>query len=227
MATPLRIGVLIVPPIQLLDIAPIDLFAMLSRSYFEDCKLPQPLLDLAIPDSGLSITYIAHTGPSSSSSLSSNNPTQSQKLGPPAPTTAHLNLEITAGLDDPRVLPGELDILMIPGPPPGMQIPEVVCEFVRAHVEKGVDLLTICTGIFVAAEAEVLNGKTATGSRGIMDVLEKRYQAVKWVDRRWSRDGRVWTAGKLFSLFCISLGPLFVRLFWGLLSTCWIVSCAS
>jgi transcriptional regulator GlxA family with amidase domain len=108
-----------------------------------------------------------------------------------------------------------------------MQIPEVVCEFVRAHVEKGVDLLTICTGIFVAAEAGVLNGKTATGSRGIMDVLEKKYQAVKWVDRRWSRDGRVWTSGKLFSLFCICLGPLFVRLFWGLLSTCWIVSCAS
>jgi transcriptional regulator GlxA family with amidase domain len=176
---PVHIGVLIVPPIQLLDVAPIDLFAMMTTEYFEACHLPQSLLDTSIPTSDLTITYI------------------SADPATLAPTTASLGLGINTGLDDPAVAPGKLDILLIPGPPPGMHIEEPVLDFVRAHVGKGVDLLTICTGIFVAAAAGVLDGKHASGPRGLTDILTKSHPKVKWEDKRWWNDGRVWTSGML------------------------------
>jgi transcriptional regulator GlxA family with amidase domain len=179
---PLNIGVLVVPPIQLLDIAPIDLFAMMTTEYFKACNMPQPLLDLAIPTSDLKITYISASGPSST-----------------AETTAYLGLAINAKLDDPTVAPGKLDILMIPGPPPGMVVEEPVLAFVRAHVQSGVDLLTICSGVFVAAQAGVLDGKHATGTRGVADMLARDYPAVKWEDKRYWNDGRIWTSGTYHS----------------------------
>jgi len=186
---PLHIGVLIVPPIQLLDIAPIDLFAMLSQPYFEACNLPPSLVALAIPASDLKITYISASGPTST-----------------AETTASLGLAINAGLDDPAVAPGKLDILLIPGPPPDLQVDELVLEFVRQHVKSGVDLLTVCTGFNVAAQAGVLDGKHATGTRGVTDLLAKKFPAVKWEVKRWVVDGRTWTSGKSHVFFfCLSL----------------------
>ncbi|PVH99910.1 ThiJ/PfpI family protein [Periconia macrospinosa] len=173
---PLRIGVLVVPPIQLLDISPIDLFAMMCTSYFEACKLPQPILDLAMPDSDMTIAYIS-------------------KSADPSPTTARLGLQINATLTDPKVAPGSLDILMIPGPPPGLKPEQEVLDFVRAHVEKGVELLTICSGVYVAAYAGVLDGKRATGTRGIQDHLDKEFPKVHWQDARYVRDGKVWSSG--------------------------------
>ncbi|KAF2020293.1 class I glutamine amidotransferase-like protein [Aaosphaeria arxii CBS 175.79] len=175
---PLRIGVLIVPPIQLLDISPIDLLAMLKRSYFEACNRPAELVAQAIPDEDLQITYISLSGPSTSAS-----------------TTAALDLKVDAGLDDPSVAPGKLDILLIPGPPPGLRPEEEVLDFVRAHVESGVELLTICTGVFVAAFAGVLNGKRATGTRGVKGLLEESFKEVKWEDKRYVNDGKIWTSG--------------------------------
>ncbi|KAF2732901.1 class I glutamine amidotransferase-like protein [Polyplosphaeria fusca] len=175
---PLRIGVLIVTPIQLLDIAPIDLFSMLKRDYFEACKFPPPLLDISIPTKDLEIIYIGASGPNTH-----------------AETTANLSLQINAGLDDARVAPGALDILLIPGPPPRTKPEEEVLDFVRSHVKAGVELLTICTGIWVAGYAGVLDGKRATGSRGVMDMLQKDFPAVKWEDKRYVHDGKLWTAG--------------------------------
>jgi len=174
-----HIGVLIVPPIQLLDIAPIDLFAMTSEEYFKACNLPKPLVDIAIPDADFKITYIAHTGPESKS-----------------PTTAHLRLSIDAGLDDDQVKPGKLDILMIPGPPPAMKPPEEVLQFVRDHVVAGVELLAICTGVFVAGYSGVLDGKRASGPRGVLNLLKKECPKVQWAEQRYVQEGKIWTSGK-------------------------------
>ncbi|PSN72221.1 ThiJ/PfpI family protein [Corynespora cassiicola Philippines] len=173
-----HIGVLIVPPIQLLDIAPVDLFSMTTKSYLRVDNLPDSIVDAAFPDSSVKISYISLSGP-----------------GTLAQSTPGLGLGITHGLDDPEVAPGKLDILMIPGPPPGLKPAEEVLEFVRKQVSAGVDLITVCTGGFVAGYAGVLDGKVATGTRGVMDLLEKEFPKVKWVDKRYVRDGRVWTSG--------------------------------
>lgn len=175
---PFHIAILIVPPIQLLDIGPIDLFSMLIRSYFTACNFPAPLIASAIADANLRLTYVSPDGPNSV-----------------ADTTAHLGLYIDAGLDDAVVGPGKVDLLMIPGPPPGLRPSEDVLRFVRSHVEAGVELMTICSGVFVAAYAGVLDGKKATGTRGVMDMLEREFPKVEWVDKRYMRDGKIWSSG--------------------------------
>ncbi|KAF2475417.1 ThiJ/PfpI family protein, partial [Lindgomyces ingoldianus] len=177
---PLHIGVLVVGGIQLLDLSPIDLFAMLTTDYLKACNLPPAITSHGIPSSELKITYIASTG-----------------AGSLAPTTPNLKFHIDAGLDDESVKPGKLDILMIPGPDPNKVPEEPALEFLRKHVEKGVEVLTICTGIFVAGHAGILDGKNATGGREIVDMmLKKQFPKAKWRDDvRWTTDEKLWTAG--------------------------------
>lgn len=86
-----------------------------------------------------------------------------------------------------------------------MRPDEAVLEFVRKHVESGVDLLTICSGVFVAGFAGVLDGKVATGTRGVQDMLEKNFPKVKWEDKRYVNDGRIWTSGKHSVSRCLRL----------------------
>ncbi|KAF2817000.1 class I glutamine amidotransferase-like protein, partial [Mytilinidion resinicola] len=158
----------------LVDISPIDLFGMLTPEYLTACGLPAPLLALGIP---ITITYISPTGDS------------------PAPCTASAGIRIDASIASPGVQPGKLDILFIPGPDPSAVPQEPELEFVRGHVAKGVDLLIVCTGQFVAGYAGVLDGRVATGPRGLLGRLKGEFEEVRWVERRWVRDRGVWTSG--------------------------------
>lgn len=86
---------------------------------------------------------------------------------------------------------------MIPGPDPGIVPEKEVLEFVRRHVEAGVTLLTVCTGVMVAGYAGVLDGKRASGPRPLIDmILTKKFKEVKWEDKRWSVDGNIWSSGE-------------------------------
>jgi len=35
----------------------------------------------------------------------------------------------------------------------------------------------------------------ATGPRGLVGVLREKFEKVEWVEKRWTRDGNVWTSG--------------------------------
>ncbi|KIW19347.1 hypothetical protein PV08_03642 [Exophiala spinifera] len=175
-ATSLRVGMLLVPPVQLLDASPIDLFGMLSPEYLKACGLPQPLLDLAIP---VSLHYISQSGPNSYASM-----------------TSDATLPVTDSLTSPGVQPGQLDVLLIPGPDPSLVPDAAVVDFIRAHQKKGTtDFLVICTGSFPAGYAGLLDGKKVTGPRGLVPKLKQKFPAANFVDRRWERDGRLWTSG--------------------------------
>lgn len=96
---------------------------------------------------------------------------------------------------------------MIPGPPPGMRPEEEALEFVRKHVDAGTDIATICSGIWVAAFAGVLDGREATltvRTGALVDALEGQFPDVKWMDRRYGVDrsgpADLWTAGMLLVL---------------------------
>ena len=140
---------------------------------------PPSLLSLSLPDSSLKITYISPSGPHT-----------------PCPTTALVNLATNASLDDPDVAPGKLDLLFIPGPDPRIVPEESVCAWVRAHVQRGVELLTVCTGIYVAGYAGVLEGKVVSGPRGLAGVLREKFPGARVVDRRYVQDGKIWTSGE-------------------------------
>ena len=177
MATSLTIGVLLIPPVQLLDAATIDPFGMLTPEYLNACGLPVHLTKLAIP---VSIRYIAASG-----------------QGTQVETTSSASLPVTDGLKSPAVQPGKLDALLIPGPDPNLVPDEDVLSFIRAHKDAGkTAFLVVCTGSFPAGYAGLLDGKRVSGPRGLLPQLKKKFPAAKFVERRWERDGNVWSSGE-------------------------------
>lgn len=185
-ATSLRVGVLIIPPVQLLDAAPIDLFGMCSPEYLQATSLPKPLLQLAIP---VSIHYISASGPDTSAEL-----------------TANAFLRVTASLSSPEVQPGNLDTLLIPGPDPNLVPDDQYLDFIRAHDKAGqTDILVICTGSYAAGYAGILDGKRVSGPRGLLPELKKKFPKVNYVERRYETDGRLWSAGMIILYFLVQI----------------------
>jgi putative intracellular protease/amidase len=183
--TPLKIGLLLPSPtpIQLLDLSAIDLLYMTTATYLSSCPmLPKPLLSQSRP---CTIDYISASPPGSLHACTSN-----------------LSVRTTASLSDPAVAPGQLDLLLVPGPAPGIVPGEEVLAFLRAHFEAGAHVLGICTGVFVCGYAGILEGKWVTGPRALIPMLREKFPgAEKWDEsRRVVKDGRVWTCGMLPSL---------------------------
>jgi transcriptional regulator GlxA family with amidase domain len=180
----LRIGVFIPSGAQLLDMSPIDVFAMLHPKYLTACQLPAPLVALGIPST---IHYISV--PSSGAYIE---------------LTAGALLKITKTINDPEVQAGNLDILLVPGPDPSTVFDKEVLDFVRAHAgwrgENGTatDVLSVCTGCILLAQSGILAGRIANGPRGIISKLRTDFPDTKWVDdKRWVKDGNVWSSGKI------------------------------
>ena len=172
----LRVGILLIPPVQLLDASSIDAFGMLTPSYLAACGLPAPLVNLAIP---VSIHYISASGQGTHASM-----------------TASATLPVTDSLNSPAVQPGQLDVLLIPGPDPNLVPDEPVLDFIRAHQKADqTDFLVICTGSYPAGYAGLLDGKRVTGPRALVPKLSEKFPQAKFVERRWERDGRLWSSG--------------------------------
>lgn len=181
----LRIGVLILPPSQLLDVSPIDLFGMLTREYLEACRLPAPLLALGIP---VEIHYISATAIPQPESTASLEVTLAE-------CTANAALRVTATIHDTALAPGKLDIILIPGPDPSLDPPQGMGKFIRNHFDTGCVIMSVCTGIFPLAASGVLKGKKATGPRALLSGLRKKYPETVWSDKRWCKDGNIWSSG--------------------------------
>jgi hypothetical protein len=200
-ALPLRIGVLILPPIQLLDAAPIDLFGMLTKEYLEACLLPAPLTALGVPVEIHYISAIPFPPSPVASSLPLPPETSDTKETSSIPSThicectSHAGLRLTSTIHSAVVALGKLDLILIPGSDPTLEAPEEMGEFIRNHVDHGAVVMSVCTGIFSLAASGVLNGKKATGPRGILTGLRTRFGEVEWVERRWMKDERIWTSG--------------------------------
>lgn len=44
-----------------------------------------------------------------------------------------------------------------------------------------------------------LQGKTATAPQFMLDMVRKAAPDTNWVEKRWARDGKVWTSGTLLN----------------------------
>lgn len=51
----------------------------------------------------------------------------------------------------------------------------------------------------LALKAGILDGKKATGPRLFLDSLRKEGPGTEWLERRWVRDGKIWTSGALLN----------------------------
>ncbi|KAJ3529771.1 hypothetical protein NM208_g9609 [Fusarium decemcellulare] len=154
----LRIGVFIPSGAQFLDVATVDVLASMSKEYLGHLPmLPAHIGDMA---PSTKITYIT-----------------SPTLFPDVPLTADLSIRATHTFEDQDVAPGQLDIVVVPGP------------------HRRPNVLSVCTGILLCGAAGILKGKTASGPRGLQDVVLKRHPEVKLVGEkyRWVQDGNLWS----------------------------------
>lgn len=200
-----RIGVYVPGSTQLLDLACIDVFHMMSKEYLSVIPmLPKHIVDMA---PSVQIVYITSSSSSSSAPVAK----------PPQPEpkmvllTSDLNIRATHDIGDAEVQPGTLDIVLVPGPDPGATWEKPVLDFLAAHARhETTDVLSICTGIFLCGAAGLLDGRTACGPRGLQDMVKQRHPTVKLVGEkyRWIQDGNFWSSGE----FLPSLSPFFIPL---------------
>jgi putative intracellular protease/amidase len=67
-----------------------------------------------------------------------------------------------------------------------------VLSWLRQHVTPDTTLLTICGGSWVAADAGLLDSRTATTHRNLFATLDRQHPDVRWVQgERWVEDGNV------------------------------------
>lgn len=180
-AKQVRIGVFIPSGAQALDVATVDVLAVMSKEYLGILPmLPAHMAELA---PSVTISYIT-----------------TPEQGPEIPLTANMTIKATHSYEEPEVAPGQLDIVIIPGPDPFDPLEEGGLKWLRAQFETpGVDILSVCTGLYICGAAGILKGKTASGPRGLQDDLIKKFPGVKLVGEkyRWVQDGNLWSSGEL------------------------------
>lgn len=104
-----------------------------------------------------------------------------------------------------------LDIVLIGASfQPG--ITEAELAFVRKSYHECSAFITVCGGIEAPLRAGILEGKTATAPRFMLEELRLKAAGTQWVERRWARDGKLWTSGTLLN--GLDLMSAFIRATW-------------
>ncbi|KAF3064785.1 hypothetical protein GL218_01907 [Daldinia childiae] len=141
--------------------------------------LPEPVIDLS---PFVEIHYIG-----------------SVRAGEYIKVTSNESIVATDHYGDAAVAPGKLDIILVPGPDPVSHFEAAALEWLRAQAAApGVDILSICTGIFICGEAGLLKGKTVCGPRALQDMIRERGFGEKELighKYRWVQDGNLWSGG--------------------------------
>ena len=178
-----NIGVFIPNDVQLLDAATADVFGCMAKEYLQSIPdLPKHIIAAAPSVKHYWIGSPAHQGRD-------------------IPSTSSAALKATHLYTDEAVAPGKLDFIIVPGPHPGSTFDPAALDWLKRQADTdGVDILSVCTGMFICAAAGVADGKRASGPRGLQDVLKKRHPQVEFVgdDYRYVRDGNFWSSGLPF-----------------------------
>ncbi|KAK8138433.1 class I glutamine amidotransferase-like protein [Apiospora sp. TS-2023a] len=196
-----RIGVFIPTECQLLDVACVDIFGTISHEYMSLVAglVPQAVIDLA---PSVRISYIS--GGSAPAHMTE--PTASSEHAADAvsnrviPLTSGMNILRTCHYTEAVVAPGQLDIVLVPGPDPNTAAFEAgAVDWLRRQGEvETTDILSVCTGIFLCGEAGLLKGRVACGPRGLQDKIRDRFGpdvVLRGTELRWIQDGRFWSSG--------------------------------
>ncbi|KAI1804995.1 class I glutamine amidotransferase-like protein [Daldinia bambusicola] len=176
-----RVAVFMPTECQLLDAASVDIIGSMGYEYMYAFRhlLPSLVIDLA---PRIEIHYV---GP--------------VPAGSPIRVTSNESILATDHYNDAAVAPGKLDIVLVPGPDPlGHREPGALDWLRRQGETPGVDILSVCTGIFVCGEAGLVKGKTVCGPRALQDMIRQRGFGERELvgDKyRWVQDGNFWSAG--------------------------------
>ncbi|KAI9162749.1 Isonitrile hydratase [Paramyrothecium foliicola] len=90
---------------------------------------------------------------------------------------------------------------------------EADIAFIRKSYEDCSAFITICGGFMVPMQAGLFEGKTVTGPRPMLDTLRQTAPGSKWLEKRWVRDGKLWSSGTLLN--GLDLMYAFTTHYWG------------
>lgn len=76
---------------------------------------------------------------------------------------------------------------------------EAELSFIRKSYDDCSAFITICGGSQGPVQAGLFAGKTATGPLPFMEKLKVTVPDTKWVEKRWHRDGKLWTSATLLN----------------------------
>src|SRR4051812_35477487 len=92
-------------------------------------------------------------------------------------TTMGFGLTVEHGLDRAA----EADLVCIPATQRDRAVPDDVLEFLRATVDRGARVLSVCSGAFMLAAAGLLDGRSCTTHWMYTDELQSRYPEAQVV----------------------------------------------
>lgn len=174
---------------EILDVAPIDLIHGLTKEFANELPLPDAIKAQAVD---IEFHWV-------------------NEKGGPARLTSNVTLQATVSLvlrmlgvnaevetkHSFETAP-KLDIVLI-GASFGYDPNEAELAYIRKAHKDCFAFLTICGGFDPALKAGLLEGKTATAPRFLIERLRQSNPEVNWVERRWACDGKVWTSGTLLN----------------------------
>ncbi|OAA66913.1 ThiJ/PfpI family protein [Niveomyces insectorum RCEF 264] len=168
--------------VQLLDLACVDLLNMMSRQAVH--FLPNIPPDVVAATPAVNFLYI----------------TTQKVINDPngAVLTSNLRIVPSHVITDPDVQPGRLDIVVVPGTDPAIGFDADACDFLRRHAAiPTVDILSVCSGIYVLGHAGMLKGIKACGPIGLQADIATKFPGVELFgdSLRWIQDGNIWSSG--------------------------------
>ncbi|PVH97902.1 class I glutamine amidotransferase-like protein, partial [Periconia macrospinosa] len=166
-------GVILLGEMEILDVAPIDMLHSFGKRIIQMLPLPDE-----IKAKGIDIETHWITEDGSPAKLSSN---------------------ITMQATDSFATCPPLDIVLMGAYLPHYTPTESELAFVRKAYADCSAFISICGGFVPAQLAGVLEGKTATAPRFMVPELNKQDPRTTWVEKRYVRDGKVWTSGALLN----------------------------
>ncbi|KFG85387.1 ThiJ/PfpI family protein [Metarhizium anisopliae] len=188
----LRVGVVLLKGIvEIIDVAPVDQIHQISDRFVN------PLPSSVVPDDlkpyAIKTEYhwVSEAGPGTLVNGTSGivvSPTDSFETCPP------------------------LDIVVVPASA-AAGASEAELDFLRKTYNESAAFITICFGMSAPLQAGILEGKTATAPRFQLDTFRKMAPGTNWIDKRWARDGKLWTSGALLN--GLHLMSAFIQETWG------------
>ncbi|KAL1635497.1 hypothetical protein SLS58_010193 [Diplodia intermedia] len=158
---------------EMLDVAPFEFFAWMTRPSLQMLNLPPAMLDDAID---FDLHWVTADGnPAALKSGASIQPTHSFATCPP------------------------LDIVLMGAHDMKYQTTDAEKAFIRQSYERCSAFLTVCGGILPMLEAGLLEGMSVCAPRMLLGMMRKQAPHVTWVDKRWVRDGKVWSSSTLLN----------------------------
>ncbi|PHH91657.1 hypothetical protein CDD83_10810 [Cordyceps sp. RAO-2017] len=187
----IRVGVILLGGVtEILDVGPVDLLHSISHAFVDN--LPDAHFPAELKAEALSTEFhwVSEAGRSRASELTANismNATDSFETCPP------------------------LDIVLI-GANFGHEATEAELAFIRKSYEACSAFISVCGGVAAPLQAGILEGRTATAPRFMLDQMRRQAPGTDWVERRWVRDGKLWTSGTLLN--GLDLMSAFIQATW-------------